>query len=137
MLDVLARFTISCQGERYRPGPIVLDGSRLVRRQCAMGCGNSRGGLFKTPGMANMMQGKMRSMMNESMHVTEHNNDCTYKEVQDFMVPSSVGKPFVDAPGTFDKDMKPRKVAFLFFERMDKLKRKGDVIFIFQIAGRE
>jgi hypothetical protein len=34
--------------------------------------------------------------------------DPTYKEVQDFMVPSSVGKPFLDKPGTFDKDMEPR-----------------------------
>lgn len=34
--------------------------------------------------------------------------DVTYKEVQDFMVPSSVGEPFKNAPGTFDKMMEPR-----------------------------
>ena len=32
-------------------------------------------------------------MMNGMMKVTDHNNDCTYKEVQDFMVPSSVVGP--------------------------------------------
>lgn len=35
--------------------------------------------------MANMMEGNMRSMMNGLMKVTKHNNDCTYKEVQDFV----------------------------------------------------
>ncbi|XRB06311.1 hypothetical protein NFJ02_27g62630 [Pycnococcus provasolii] len=50
----------------------------------------------------------MRSMMNGLMKVTEHNNDCTQKEVADFMVPSSVGKPFKDAPGTFDPKMHGR-----------------------------
>jgi len=42
------------------------------------------------------------------MKVTEHDNDCTQKEVSDFMVPSSVGKPFLDAPGTFQEGMEPR-----------------------------
>lgn len=47
--------------------------------------------------------------MNKLMKVTpDHDNDPTYKEVQDFMVPSSSGKPFVDAPGTFDKNMEGR-----------------------------
>ena len=36
----------------------------------------------------------MRFMMNELMHVTDHYNDATYKEVQDFMVPESVGGTF-------------------------------------------
>lgn len=57
---------------------------------------------------AKMMQPIMRHMMNDLMHVTDHYNDATYKEVQDFMVPSSVGNPFVDAPGTFDEGMEPR-----------------------------
>ena len=54
-----------------------------------------------SPLMAKMMQPIMRSMMNSSMKVTEHDNDASYKEVQDFMVPESVGNKFVDAPGTF------------------------------------
>jgi len=58
---------------------------------------------------AKMMQPMMRYMMNKLMKVTpDHDNDPTYKEVQDFMVPSSVGRPFVDAPGTFDKNMEGR-----------------------------
>ena len=40
--------------------------------------------------------------------VTTHDNDCTQKEVASFMVPSSVGKPFKDAPGTFDPSMPGR-----------------------------
>ena len=55
-----------------------------------------------------MMQGMMRNMMNDLMKVTEHDNDCTQKEVADFMVPSSVDKPFADAPGTFDPNMEGR-----------------------------
>merc|ERR1719240_2372137 len=58
--------------------------------------------------MAKAMQPMMRYMMDGLMHVTVHYDDPTYKEVQDFMVPSSVGNPFKDAPGTFDKDMEPR-----------------------------
>lgn len=59
--------------------------------------------------MAKMMQPMMREMMNRLMKVTpDHDNDPTYKEVQDFMVPKSSGHPFVDAPGTFDKEMVPR-----------------------------
>ena len=65
-------------------------------------------GGMASPLMAKMMQPIMRSMMNSLMKVTEHDNDASYKEVQDFMVPSSSGKPFVDAPGTFDKGMSPR-----------------------------
>ena len=65
-------------------------------------------GGMASPLMAKMMQPIMGSMMNSSMKVTEHDNDASYKEVQDFMVPSSSGKPFVDAPGTFDKGMSPR-----------------------------
>ena len=42
---------------------------RSLSAVLSMGCGNSRGDLFKTPGMANMMQGQMRGMMNTSMHV--------------------------------------------------------------------
>ena len=50
--------------------------------------------------MAKMMQPMMREMMNRLMKVTpDHDNDPTYKEVQDFMVPKSSGHPFVDAPG--------------------------------------
>jgi len=58
--------------------------------------------------MAKAMQPMMRYMMDGLMHVTVHYDDPTYKEVQDFMVPSSVGNPFKDAPGTFDKNMEPR-----------------------------
>ena len=45
--------------------------------------------------MAKMMQPMMRYMMNGLMKVTDHDDDASYKEVQDFMVPSTVGKPFV------------------------------------------
>jgi len=38
----------------------------------------------------------------------DHDNDPTYKEVQDFMVPKSVGNPFLDKPGTFDAHMEAR-----------------------------
>ena len=56
-----------------------------------------------------MMQPIMREMMNRLMKVTpDHDNDPTYKEVQDFMVPTSSGKPFVDAPGTFTQGMEGR-----------------------------
>jgi len=58
--------------------------------------------------MAKMMQPVMRAMMDKSMKITEHDNDITYQEVQDFMVPASVGKPFTDAPGTFDASMPSR-----------------------------
>ena len=70
--------------------------------------GSKESGGMESPMMAKMMQPIMRSMMNSSMQVTEHKNDASYKEVQDFMVPTSSGKPFVDAPGTFDKKMTPR-----------------------------
>lgn len=76
-----------------------------------MGCGASsveQSPIYAEPMMAGMMQGQMRSMMNGMMKVTKHNNDCTYKEVQDFMVPSSVGNPFLDKPGTFDPKMHGR-----------------------------
>jgi len=72
-------------------------------------CATSKPGGMASPLMAKMMQPLMREMMNRLMKVTPtHDNDPTYKEVQDFMVPSSVGNPFVDAPGTFDKAMEPR-----------------------------
>ena len=54
------------------------------------------------------MQSMMRKMMNGLMKVTQHDNDATQKEVAEFMVPSSVGNPFKDAPGTFDQNMKGR-----------------------------
>jgi len=54
---------------------------------------------------AKMMQPMMRYMMNKLMQVTDHPNDATYKEIQDFMVPASSGRPFVDAPGTFEEGM--------------------------------
>ena len=63
---------------------------------------------MKSPVMAKAMQPMMRYMMDGLMHVTVHYNDPTYKEVQDFMVPSSVGNKFLDKPGTFDEGMKPR-----------------------------
>merc|ERR1719240_1043530 len=66
------------------------------------------GHMLANPCCGKMMQGMMRNMMNGMMKVTEHNNDCTQKEVSDFMVPSSVGKPFKDAPGTFDPKMHGR-----------------------------
>jgi len=47
--------------------------------------------------------------MDTLMLVTkDHDNDPTYKEVSDFMVPSSVGSPFLDKPGTFDANMEAR-----------------------------
>jgi len=56
-----------------------------------------------------MMQPIMREMMNRLMKVTpDHDNDPTYKEVQDFMVPTSSGKPFKDMPGTFVEGMEGR-----------------------------
>ena len=61
-----------------------------------------------SPTMAKMMQPIMRSMMNKSMKVTDHDNDASYKEVQDFMVPTSSGKDFVDAPGTFKEGTEGR-----------------------------
>ena len=66
------------------------------------------GDLYANPMHARMMRGMMRNMMNGMMKVTPHNNDCTQKEVADFMNPYSVGKPFEDKPGTFDPGMKPR-----------------------------
>lgn len=79
---------------------------------------SSETGGMKAPLMAKMMQPIMRYMMDGSMHITAHYNDCTYKEVQDFMVPSSVGKPFLDLPGTFDKGMRPRMTDIGFFQMM-------------------
>jgi len=58
--------------------------------------------------MAKMMQPMMRYMMDGLMKVTDHDNDASYEEVAKFMVPSSVNKPFLDAPGTFDMNMEPR-----------------------------
>jgi len=71
-------------------------------------CVSSAPGGMESPLFAKAMQPMMRYMMNKLMKVTDHDNDASYKEVQDFMVPSSVGNPFVDAPGTFDKNMEPR-----------------------------
>ena len=72
-------------------------------------CTSSATGGMQSPCMAKMMQPLMRYMMNTLMKVTpDHDNDPTYKEVQDFMVPSSVGNPFLDKPGTFDEKMEPR-----------------------------
>ena len=51
---------------------------------------------------------------------TDPAEDVTYKEVQDFMVPSSAGKTFTDAPGTFDPTMAPRKVDKNFPLVMDR-----------------
>ena len=66
------------------------------------------GGMFANPINARVMRPMMRIMMNGMMKVTEHNNDCTQKEVSDFMVPESVGKKFKDKPGTFKEGMKGR-----------------------------
>jgi len=66
------------------------------------------GDMFANPIQARMMQPMMRIMMNKMMKVTKHDNDCTQKEVADFMVPSSVGNPFLDLPGTFDPNMNGR-----------------------------
>jgi len=73
-------------------------------------CATSHTGGMASPLMAKMMQPVMRYMMDGLMHVTVHYDDPTYKEVQDFMVPESVGKPFKDAPGTFKEGMEGRKV---------------------------
>ncbi len=78
---------------------------------------NAAGGMV-SPLVAKMMQPIMRMMMDKSMHVTEHYNDCTYKEVQDFMVPTAIGKPFTDAPGTFKEGMHPRIKDIGFFGMM-------------------
>jgi len=72
-------------------------------------CASSAPGGMASPMFAKMMQPMMRFMMNKLMKVTpDHDNDPTYKEVQDFMVPKSSGRPFVDAPGTFDEGMEGR-----------------------------
>lgn len=71
-------------------------------------CATGESGGMASPCFAKMMQPMMRFMMDHLMHVTDHYNDATYKEVQDFMVPESVNKPFVDAPGTFKEGMEPR-----------------------------
>jgi hypothetical protein len=71
-------------------------------------CTSSAPGGMASPMMAKAMQPMMRYMMDGLMHVTEHYNDATYKEVQDFMVPESSGKTFVDAPGTFKEGMEGR-----------------------------
>ena len=83
---------------------------------CMMDCmmsmpciATSESGGMQSPCFAKMMQPMMRSMMDELMHVTDHYNDATYKEVQDFMVPESVGGTFnPDKPGTFSETMDPR-----------------------------
>jgi len=72
-------------------------------------CTSKETGGMASPCMAKMMQPLMRYMMDTLMKVTkDHDNDPTYKEVSDFMVPSSVNAPFKDAPGTFDPHMTPR-----------------------------
>jgi len=71
-------------------------------------CTSKETGGMASPCMAKMMQPMMRYMMNMLMKVTPHDDDASYKEVQDFMNPESVGKKFVDAPGTFKEGMKPR-----------------------------
>jgi len=67
-----------------------------------------KGHLFANPKHARMMRGMMRNMMNGFMKVTKHNNDCTQKEVSDFMVPTSCGNKFEDKMGTFDPSMEGR-----------------------------
>jgi len=79
---------------------------------------SSEPGGMQSPFLAKMMQPIMRYMMDTSMHVTAHYNDASYKEVQDFMVPASVGKPFLDLPGTFDESMRPRMKDIGFFGMM-------------------
>lgn len=66
-------------------------------------------GGMAAPAVCRMLQPMQRYMMNGMMQVTATPDvDATYKEVQDFMNPESVGQPFVDAPGTFKPGMKPR-----------------------------
>ena len=77
-------------------------------------CATAAPGGMASPTMAKAMQPMMRYLMDGLMHVTVHYDDPTYKEVQDFMVPSSVGKPFLDKPGTFDKSMEPRMTETAF-----------------------
>merc|ERR1712046_50437 len=94
------------------------DQNRSCSMGCCMACCFSEakekkdipvdGHMLANPCCASMMQSMMRNMMNGMMKVTEHDNDCTQKEVSDFMVPSSVNKPFKDAPGTFDPHMEGR-----------------------------
>ena len=76
---------------------------------CLPCCATKETGGMASPAICRMLQPMQRYMMNGMMQVTEDpTKDATYKEVQDFMNPESVGKPFVDAPGTFKPGMEPR-----------------------------
>ena len=91
-------------------------------------CATSEKGGMASPCMAKMMQPLMRYIMDGLMKVTVHDNDPTYKEIQDFMNPTTVGKPFVDAPGTFMPGMHPRmkEVAFgMGGVKLMKMERTG------------
>ena len=77
-------------------------------------CATSQSGGMASPCFAKMMQPMMRYAMNGLMKITDHDNDITYKEVQDFMVPASTGKPFTDKPGTFDESMTARMTEVAF-----------------------
>lgn len=81
-------------------------------------------GLFAKPIALKLMKGALKGGMSGSMTLpaTNPDLDVTYQEVQDFMVPASVGAQFEDKPGTFDKGMEPRLVDKNFPLVMD---RKG------------
>jgi len=91
-------------------------------------CATSLSGGMQSPCLAKMMQPLMRYMMDGLMKVTDHDNDPTYKEVQDFMNPTTVGKPFIDAPGTFMPDMEPRYKEYgfgMFGVKLMRMERHG------------
>jgi len=78
--------------------------------------------------MAKMMQPLMRYMMDGLMKVTVHDNDPTYKEIQDFMNPTTDGQPFVDAPGTFTPGMEGRYKEYgfgMFGVKLMRMERHG------------
>lgn len=109
MVDCPAKCMLPCMKPCIGCGCIPCPMNCIM--DCCMGCPcctSAATGGMASPTMAKMMQPIMRYMMNGLMKVTDHNNDASYKEVQDFMVPKSAGKEFVDAPGTFDETMTPR-----------------------------
>lgn len=86
-------------------------------------------GLFRYPLLLAAMKPALIPQMNGSMTIpgTDPEKDVTYKQVSDFMVPASAGKPFEDKPGTFDATMAPRKIDKVFPLVMNRLMMEGEV----------
>ena len=93
-----------------------------MRELCAAGP------LWGYPKMKALNAAPLKKGMGDSMtfpkEICDPAEDVTYKNTQDFMVPSSVGKPFKNAPGTFDPKMegrtKEKQMGGLFvFDRMN------------------